>query len=206
MTSDSRPSGQPGDKYIIRFPEGMRDRIAEAAKANRRSMNAEIVARLDESFASQLSSPQLATLAADLAKAKRDLAHSAYVGERWLVGLVLLWEIHRDIVKMAELLGFGEEIPKDWLSTAEFIGREANDEFRRHSAEFDPMVLHDLVEASEAEFQAAVAAVARLASKTPVFDREAAAATKALRQRILERRRGPTLPEEGEASATDGDG
>lgn len=50
MTSDSRPSGQPGDKYIIRFPEGMRDRIAEAAKANRRSMNAEIIARLQATF------------------------------------------------------------------------------------------------------------------------------------------------------------
>lgn len=39
------------DKYIVRFPEGMRDRIAEAAKSNNRSMNAEIVARLERSLA-----------------------------------------------------------------------------------------------------------------------------------------------------------
>lgn len=38
------------DRYIVRFPEGMRDRIAEVAKANNRSMNAEIVARLERSF------------------------------------------------------------------------------------------------------------------------------------------------------------
>lgn len=34
----------------VRLPDGMRDRIAEAAKANNRSMNAEIVARLEASF------------------------------------------------------------------------------------------------------------------------------------------------------------
>jgi hypothetical protein len=40
------------DKYIVRFPEGMRARIAESAKANKRSMNAEIIARLEASFLS----------------------------------------------------------------------------------------------------------------------------------------------------------
>lgn len=38
------------DKYVLRFPVGMRDRIAEVAKADGRSMNAEIVNRLVESF------------------------------------------------------------------------------------------------------------------------------------------------------------
>lgn len=44
--SDSRTL----DKVIVRLPDGMRDRIKAAAKANKRSMNAEIVARLEESF------------------------------------------------------------------------------------------------------------------------------------------------------------
>lgn len=35
---------------MVRLPDGMRDQIAEAAKANNRSMNAEIVARLVKSF------------------------------------------------------------------------------------------------------------------------------------------------------------
>lgn len=48
MTIDRTP--QAADKYIVRLPDGMRDRIAEAAKQNNRSMNAEVVARLQASF------------------------------------------------------------------------------------------------------------------------------------------------------------
>lgn len=50
---DKKPqesASREADKYILRFPDGMRDNIAEAAKANNRSMNAEIVARLAKSF------------------------------------------------------------------------------------------------------------------------------------------------------------
>lgn len=39
------------DKFMLRLPNGMRDRIAEEAEKNKRSMNAEIVARLEKSFA-----------------------------------------------------------------------------------------------------------------------------------------------------------
>jgi hypothetical protein len=42
------------DRFIVRFPDGMRDRIAEAAKANNRSMNSEIIARLQASFDDEL--------------------------------------------------------------------------------------------------------------------------------------------------------
>jgi hypothetical protein len=38
------------DKFIVRLPEGMRDRLAAAAKANGRSMNAQIVTILEEWF------------------------------------------------------------------------------------------------------------------------------------------------------------
>lgn len=54
MATDRSP--QDADKYIVRFPDGMRDRIAEAAKAAGRSMNAEIVARLEASFTAGASS------------------------------------------------------------------------------------------------------------------------------------------------------
>lgn len=50
---------QQGEKYIVRLPEGMRDRIAESAKANNRSMNAEIVARIQNSFEAQEDVRQL---------------------------------------------------------------------------------------------------------------------------------------------------
>lgn len=39
------PSGRQ-DQFVVRFPEGMRDEIASAAKAAGRSMNAEIVSRI----------------------------------------------------------------------------------------------------------------------------------------------------------------
>lgn len=48
MTQDT-PS-RSLDKVIVRLPDGMRDRIREAAENNNRSMNAEIVARLDASL------------------------------------------------------------------------------------------------------------------------------------------------------------
>lgn len=39
-------TGRESDKFMLRLPEGMRHHIAEAAKKNGRSMNAEIVQRL----------------------------------------------------------------------------------------------------------------------------------------------------------------
>lgn len=49
MTKELPPS-RTAEQFVVRFPDGMRDKIAESAKANNRSMNAEIVARLERSF------------------------------------------------------------------------------------------------------------------------------------------------------------
>ena len=38
------------DQFVVRMPDGMRNRLREAADANGRSMNAEIIARLEGSF------------------------------------------------------------------------------------------------------------------------------------------------------------
>jgi len=38
------------NKFIVRLPDGMRERIAEEAKRNNRSMNAEVVHRLEQSL------------------------------------------------------------------------------------------------------------------------------------------------------------
>jgi len=48
--SKELPPSRTADQFVVRFPDGMRDRIAEAAKTNGRSMNSEIVSRLDETF------------------------------------------------------------------------------------------------------------------------------------------------------------
>jgi hypothetical protein len=42
------------DQFMLRLPDGMRDRIKAAAEANRRSMNAEIVDRLESTFAAPI--------------------------------------------------------------------------------------------------------------------------------------------------------
>ena len=47
---DEKAVGRDSDKFMLRLPDGMRERIAKVAKQNGRSMNAEIVARLDESL------------------------------------------------------------------------------------------------------------------------------------------------------------
>lgn len=48
------------DKFALRMPDGMRDKIAAVAEANNRSMNAEIVARLDASLQADTGSKGLA--------------------------------------------------------------------------------------------------------------------------------------------------
>ena len=45
--ADSR---QEVEKFVVRLPKGIRGRISELSKYNKRSMNAEIVARLEESL------------------------------------------------------------------------------------------------------------------------------------------------------------
>ncbi|WP_328186883.1 Arc family DNA-binding protein [Marinobacter sp. OP 3.4] len=50
MSEKSYPSHQL-DKFQLRLPAGMREQIREAAERNSRSMNSEIVARLEQSFA-----------------------------------------------------------------------------------------------------------------------------------------------------------
>ena len=52
------PSGQQ-DQFMVRFPDGMRALIADEAKANGRSMNAEIVARLEATFAPPEGGPDV---------------------------------------------------------------------------------------------------------------------------------------------------
>ena len=48
MVQDSPSRRQ--DQFIIRLPDGMRERIRQAADQNNRSMNAEIVATLEEKY------------------------------------------------------------------------------------------------------------------------------------------------------------
>lgn len=46
--AERKPQDQ--DRYIVRFPDGMRDELKELAAKNGRSLNAEIIVRLRESI------------------------------------------------------------------------------------------------------------------------------------------------------------
>lgn len=41
------------ERYIVRMPDGMRDRIKEEAERNRRSMNSEIIYQLNRAYSAQ---------------------------------------------------------------------------------------------------------------------------------------------------------
>ncbi|MEM8511099.1 hypothetical protein RCH14_000390 [Massilia sp. MP_M2] len=64
MSQDQKPAvGRDSDKFMLRFPEGMRERIADLAKANGRSMNAEIVSRIEQSMSREGDWEEVVTLA-----------------------------------------------------------------------------------------------------------------------------------------------
>ncbi|BAF86865.1 conserved hypothetical protein [Azorhizobium caulinodans ORS 571] len=55
------------DKIVIRVPDGLRDRIAVAAKANGRSVNSELVALLEEAYPAEPTVHEVIHLAGLLA-------------------------------------------------------------------------------------------------------------------------------------------
>lgn len=72
---------QKQDRYIVRMPDGMRDRIRAEAAANGRSMNAEIVARLEASskaLRDEFAMATLTGLATNLNLKLSDAASIAY--------------------------------------------------------------------------------------------------------------------------------
>lgn len=50
MAIDKKFPSDAADKFLLRLPNGMREQISEAAKAAGRSMNAEIISRLQLTF------------------------------------------------------------------------------------------------------------------------------------------------------------
>jgi 3-hydroxy-3-methylglutaryl CoA synthase len=69
MAEDQNRSLQ--DKFMLRMPDGMRERIAAAAAANNRSMNSEIVATLEKHYPSMASIDDLIRQTNELAKLNR---------------------------------------------------------------------------------------------------------------------------------------
>lgn len=70
------------EKFMLRMPEGMRDRISREAKANGRSMNAELIARIEKTLEDDTALEKLADrveeLEADLEKRLQELEKAMY--------------------------------------------------------------------------------------------------------------------------------
>lgn len=77
-------SSRTADKFVVRLPNGMRDRIAEVARTQHRSMNSEIIARLEHSLENdglqlhadnlRLDSPEISQYERELLMRFRQLA------------------------------------------------------------------------------------------------------------------------------------
>jgi hypothetical protein len=50
MKNTPTGTSRTDDKFVMRLPDGMRDKIAELARNNKRSMNTEFIIRLQESI------------------------------------------------------------------------------------------------------------------------------------------------------------
>lgn len=50
MAEKQKPASDLADKFVVRMPEGLRERISIAAEQSGQSMNAEIVQALESSF------------------------------------------------------------------------------------------------------------------------------------------------------------
>lgn len=50
MKKSTSPTGRSSDKFMLRLPDGMRDTISELAKDSGRSMNAELVHRIQRTI------------------------------------------------------------------------------------------------------------------------------------------------------------
>lgn len=86
------------DQYIVRFPDGMRNLLKAEAAKNKRSLNAEIVARLEDSLSGAASSE----LYMDHVMSMNEVTASKVIG--------LLHEAIRRVEYMAEGSIAGEDI------------------------------------------------------------------------------------------------
>lgn len=69
-------SSRTADKFVVRLPDGMRERIADVARNHHRSMNSEIISRLEQSLFQEStlhSNPILQIDSAELSSPEREL-------------------------------------------------------------------------------------------------------------------------------------
>ncbi|MFI8556385.1 Arc family DNA-binding protein [Pseudomonas putida] len=69
-------NSRTADKFVVRLPDGMRERVAEVARANHRSMNSEIIDRLEQSLLNNRFEPvQIETVDTEELKSELNRAY-----------------------------------------------------------------------------------------------------------------------------------
>lgn len=93
----SAAPSQSRDKSIVRRPDGMRGRIKACAQAHRRSMNAQIIARIEESLDAELG---IAVIRLDILALPEELYQAAIRREGMARDLADLSEIRSSSVRI----------------------------------------------------------------------------------------------------------
>ncbi|WP_394698991.1 Arc family DNA-binding protein [uncultured Tolumonas sp.] len=91
---------QMQDKFNLRFPDGMREKIAEAAKLSGRSMNSEIIYRLQQSFDAGLPADEKPIRIIEGKLRAESQAGAANI----LVEIMEYLELHRDEIEQQKRL------------------------------------------------------------------------------------------------------
>ena len=73
MSDKTKYPSQAADRFQVRMPDGLREKIRLAAEANGRAMNTEIVMRLEQSFENDTLASNWAKLSNDLLSSQREL-------------------------------------------------------------------------------------------------------------------------------------
>jgi|GEM_PF-1012906 len=121
------------DKFVLRLPEGMREAIADLAKRNGRSMNAEIV---------QILKDALTKTSFELIASKEALRHmpidlrTKLIGQRTKLARIAIAQAMRDIDENLELLSEAEQsISEEEINKIQkhvlYYDKEALEEFRK---------------------------------------------------------------------------
>ncbi|WP_007250628.1 MULTISPECIES: Arc family DNA-binding protein [Pseudomonas syringae group] len=66
-------NSRTADKFVVRLPEGMRERVSAVAKVHHRSMNSEIIARLEMSLEQEAQAALIHVDAASLTGGEKQL-------------------------------------------------------------------------------------------------------------------------------------
>nr|WP_328824474.1 Arc family DNA-binding protein [Pseudomonas arcuscaelestis] len=99
-------NSRTADKFVVRLPAGMRERIGEVAKNHHRSMNSEIISRLEDSLSLEegegsmlIHSDSLSASEQQMLKAFRKLAN---MQQKALVDLISVKPTLKDRGQLAE--------------------------------------------------------------------------------------------------------